>query len=31
MVPQGNGGGVPAAGGGGSGNLYDVLELVLDR
>ncbi|WP_418960667.1 gas vesicle protein GvpJ [Streptomyces tritici] len=25
------GGGVPAAGGGGSGNLYDVLELVLDR
>ncbi|MFF5479994.1 gas vesicle structural protein GvpA [Streptomyces sp. NPDC012935] len=31
MVPQGNGGGVPGAAGGGSGNLYDVLELVLDR
>ncbi len=32
VVPQGNSGGVPAAaGGGGSGNLYDVLELVLDR
>lgn len=32
VVPQGDaGGGVPAAGGGGSGNLYDVLELVLDR
>ncbi|KUM69409.1 gas vesicle protein [Streptomyces curacoi] len=32
MVPQGNGGvgGVPAPAGG-SGNLYDVLELVLDR
>lgn len=31
VVPQGNGaGGAPAAGGG-SGNLYDVLELVLDR
>ncbi|WP_443049388.1 gas vesicle protein GvpJ [Streptomyces sp. HD] len=30
MVPQGNGGGAPAANGG-SGNLYDVLELVLDR
>jgi hypothetical protein len=29
-MPQGNGGGV-AASGGGSGNLYDVLELVLDR
>ncbi|CAL9343532.1 gas vesicle protein GvpJ [Streptomyces sp. enrichment culture] len=29
-VPQGNSGAVPA-GGGGSGNLYDVLELVLDR
>ncbi|QOV47569.1 gas vesicle structural protein GvpA [Streptomyces chromofuscus] len=25
------GGGVPAPSGGGSGNLYDVLELVLDR
>ncbi|MFI9152405.1 gas vesicle protein GvpJ [Streptomyces sp. NPDC053367] len=24
-------GGAPAGGGGGSGNLYDVLELVLDR
>ncbi|MEJ8669415.1 gas vesicle structural protein GvpA [Streptomyces sp. NBC_01017] len=32
VVPQGNGGGgVPGAAGGGSGNLYDVLELVLDR
>ncbi|MET9829222.1 gas vesicle structural protein GvpA [Streptomyces sp. NPDC006385] len=32
VVPQGNGGaGVPAPAGGGSGNLYDVLELVLDR
>ena len=31
VVPQGNGaGGAPAAGGG-SGTLYDVLELVLDR
>ncbi|MFI2431780.1 gas vesicle protein GvpJ [Streptomyces sp. NPDC018693] len=30
VVPQGNGGGVPAPAGG-SGNLYDVLELVLDR
>ncbi|MFF6781781.1 gas vesicle protein GvpJ [Streptomyces sp. NPDC012510] len=30
MVPQGEGGAV-AARGGGSGNLYDVLELVLDR
>jgi gas vesicle structural protein len=30
-MPQGNGGaGVPAPAGG-SGNLYDVLELVLDR
>ncbi|HEX5568341.1 MAG TPA: gas vesicle structural protein GvpA [Streptomyces sp.] len=28
VVPQG-GGGAPA--GGGSGNLYDVLELILDR
>ncbi len=34
VVPQGNGGaGIPgpAGGGSGSGNLYDVLELVLDR
>ncbi|MFE9096239.1 gas vesicle structural protein GvpA [Streptomyces sp. NPDC007264] len=31
MVPQGGGGAVPGAAGGGSGNLYDVLELVLDR
>jgi gas vesicle structural protein len=31
-MPQGGaGGGVPAPTGGGSGNLYDVLELVLDR
>jgi gas vesicle structural protein len=30
VVPQGEGGAV-AARGGGSGNLYDVLELVLDR
>lgn len=29
VVPQG--GGAVAAPGGGSGNLYDVLELVLDR
>jgi hypothetical protein len=29
VVPQGNAG--PPASGGGSGNLYDVLELVLDR
>jgi hypothetical protein len=32
VVPQGEGGAVTAPGGGGSsGNLYDVLELVLDR
>ncbi|WP_149826098.1 gas vesicle structural protein GvpA [Streptomyces tailanensis] len=31
MVPQGEGGAVAARPGGGSGNLYDVLELVLDR
>ncbi|WP_372442783.1 gas vesicle protein GvpJ [Streptomyces pactum] len=30
MTPQGAGGAVPAPAGG-SGNLYDVLELVLDR
>ncbi|MER8091325.1 gas vesicle structural protein GvpA [Streptomyces sp. NPDC058316] len=30
MVPQG-GGTVSRAGGGGSGNLYDILELILDR
>ncbi|OEJ29803.1 gas vesicle protein [Streptomyces agglomeratus] len=30
MVPQSGGGGV-AQGGGGSGSLYDVLELILDR
>ncbi|MFE7759844.1 gas vesicle structural protein GvpA [Streptomyces sp. NPDC057438] len=30
MVPQSEGG-AGAARGGGSGNLYDVLELVLDR
>ncbi|MBQ1090708.1 gas vesicle structural protein GvpA [Streptomyces sp. B93] len=30
VVPQGNGGAV-STGSGGSGNLYDVLELVLDR
>ncbi|AXE76421.1 gas vesicle structural protein GvpA [Streptomyces atratus] len=30
MVPQG-GGTISRAGGGGSGNLYDVLELILDR
>ncbi|MDT9701594.1 gas vesicle protein GvpJ [Streptomyces sp. P17] len=30
VVPQGNSGGVAGPGGGG-GNLYDVLELVLDR
>lgn len=30
VVPQGEGGAL-AARGGGSGNLYDVLELVLDR
>ncbi|WP_018549422.1 gas vesicle protein GvpJ [Streptomyces sp. LaPpAH-108] len=29
LVPQG--GGPVAQGGGGSGNLYDVLELILDR
>ncbi|MGC0334186.1 hypothetical protein RKD23_007176 [Streptomyces sp. SAI-170] len=29
VVPQGNAG--PPASGSGSGNLYDVLELVLDR
>jgi hypothetical protein len=29
VVPQG--GGAPPTSGGGSGNLYDVLELVLDR
>ncbi|MEU1402858.1 gas vesicle protein GvpJ [Streptomyces sp. NPDC005728] len=29
VVPQGGGGGV--ARGGGTGNLYDVLELILDR
>lgn len=29
VIPQG--GVPPAGGGGGSGNLYDVLELVLDR
>lgn len=28
VMPQG---GAPAANGGGSGNLYDVLELILDR
>ncbi|MEE1758429.1 gas vesicle structural protein GvpA [Streptomyces sp. SP18BB07] len=32
MVPQSEGGALaPRGGGGGSGNLYDVLELVLDR
>ncbi|MFE7269991.1 gas vesicle protein GvpJ [Streptomyces sp. NPDC057623] len=31
VVPQGNGAGGAPASGGGSGNLYDVLELVLDR
>jgi len=31
VVPQGEGGGGVPAAGGGSGNLYDVLELVLDR
>lgn len=32
VVPQGEGGALAArGGGGGSGNLYDVLELVLDR
>ena len=31
VVPQGEGGMVPGAAGGGSGSLYDVLELVLDR
>ncbi len=30
VVPQSGGGGV-AQGGGGSGSLYDVLELILDR
>ncbi|MER5853725.1 MULTISPECIES: gas vesicle structural protein GvpA [unclassified Streptomyces] len=30
MVPQG-GGTISRAGGGGSGNLYDILELILDR
>jgi hypothetical protein len=30
VVPQGEGGAVPAPAGG-SGNLYDVVELVLDR
>jgi hypothetical protein len=30
-MPQGDGGAVAARGGGGSGHLYDVLELVLDR
>ncbi|WP_455353288.1 gas vesicle structural protein GvpA [Streptomyces sp. SYSU K217416] len=30
VVPQGGGGGGVATGGG-SGNLYDVLELILDR
>lgn len=32
VVPQSEGGALaPRGGGGGSGNLYDVLELVLDR
>jgi len=30
VVPQ-NGGNLAQGGGGGSGNLYDVLELILDR
>ncbi|WP_107408375.1 gas vesicle structural protein GvpA [Streptomyces atratus] len=30
MVPQ-SGGTVSRVGGGGSGNLYDILELILDR
>lgn len=30
MVPQG-GGTISRTGGGGSGNLYDILELILDR
>ncbi|MFC8235509.1 gas vesicle structural protein GvpA [Streptomyces sp. NPDC057284] len=30
VVPQG-GGTVSRGGGGGSGNLYDILELILDR
>ncbi|MGW2142215.1 gas vesicle protein GvpJ, partial [Streptomyces sp. NPDC001773] len=29
VVPQG--GGTISRGGGGSGNLYDILELILDR
>ncbi|MCX4791187.1 MULTISPECIES: gas vesicle structural protein GvpA [unclassified Streptomyces] len=30
VVPQG-GGAISRGGGGGSGNLYDILELILDR
>ncbi|WP_199847910.1 gas vesicle structural protein GvpA [Streptomyces dysideae] len=30
-MPHGEGGAIASPGGGGSGNLYDVLELVLDR
>ncbi|TJZ59336.1 gas vesicle structural protein GvpA [Streptomyces piniterrae] len=31
MVPQSGGTIAQAAGGGGTGNLYDVLDLILDR
>lgn len=31
LVPQGEGGALAAPAGGGTGTLYDVLELVLDR